>query len=131
MSFHVPEVSRITSGPLGSDASYGNNGAFLIPSPIPGWDLLLVCADGTEEDAIGELREWEHVSVSIRNEDRRKTRIPSWAMMCLVKNLCWDEEDVVVQFHPRASEYVNIHPHVLHLWRWKHGEFPTPPIEAL
>ena len=47
--------------------------------------------------------------------------------MSYVKRLCWDAEDVVVQFHPRESEYVNCHPHVLHLWRPKHVEIPTPP----
>ncbi|TXH71415.1 MAG: hypothetical protein E6Q83_03625 [Thiothrix sp.] len=43
---------------------------------------------------------WEHVSVSLGN------RCPTW-----------DEEDMVIQFHPAKSEYVNLHPHALHLWR--------------
>ena len=47
--------------------------------------------------------------------------------MAYVKRICWDAEDVVVQFHPRESEYVNCHPNVLHLWRYKAAEFPTPP----
>jgi hypothetical protein len=47
--------------------------------------------------------------------------------MTFVKRLCWDGEDVVVQFHPRESEYVNCHPHVLHLWRHTTKAFPTPP----
>jgi hypothetical protein len=51
--------------------------------------------------------------------------------MCFVKRLCWDGEDVVVQFHPRESTYVNVHPNVLHLWRWRQGEFPTPPMAAV
>jgi hypothetical protein len=34
--------------------------------------------------------------------------------MCYVKRLFWDADDVVMQLHPRESEYVNAHPHVLH-----------------
>jgi hypothetical protein len=47
--------------------------------------------------------------------------------MAYVKDLCWDAEDVVMQLHPRKSEYVNNHPHVLHLWRPVDVEIPTPP----
>ena len=36
-----------------------------------------------------------------------------------------------VQYHPRASEYVHLHPHGLHQWRWKRGAFPTPPKIAI
>lgn len=129
MSFHVPEYQRITDGPLASDRTYGCNGVFLIHSPAPGWDLFLICSDGTDPDALGDLADWEHVSVSARNKIR--TRIPTWEEMAAVKQRCWDEEDVVVEFHPRKSEYVNQHSHVLHLWRWKRGEFPTPPPIAV
>lgn len=127
--FHVPEAARIRNGMLGSDSSYGNNGAFALPSIETGWDLFLICSDGTDVDATDDLAQWEHVSVSARNDKR--TRIPTWKEMCHVKNLCWDGEDVAVQFHPRESEYVNMHPHVLHLWRWKAGIFPTPPMIAV
>jgi hypothetical protein len=47
--------------------------------------------------------------------------------MNYVKRICWDGEDVVMQLHPRESEYVNCHPHVLHLWRHRTREIPTPP----
>ena len=33
MAFHVPNQYRIKSGLYGSDESYGNNGAFFVPSP--------------------------------------------------------------------------------------------------
>jgi hypothetical protein len=46
--------------------------------------------------------------------------------MCFVKDLFWDVEEVVVQFHPKKSEYVNNF-RVLHLWRPTNGVFPTPP----
>ena len=112
-----------------SSAEDGQNGAFAVPSPEPGWTLFLICADGTADDAIGSLADWEHVSVSVRQKD--KLRIATWKEMAFIKALCWDDADCVVQFHPRKADYVNIHPMVLHLWRWKRGEFPTPPIEAV
>lgn len=126
--FKVPERARITDHPhLGSDASYGNNGAFQVESPETGWALCMICSDGTEAICYGTpSADWEHVSVQARTAT--KMRIPTWKEMVFVKNLCWDAEDVVVQYHPKASEYVNCHPCVLHLWRWKKGEFPRPPM---
>jgi hypothetical protein len=129
---HVPDAARITVDQhpvMGSDASYGNNGAFTLPSCEPGWTLFLICSDGTEPAAVGELGAWEHVSV--RASRGKASRVPTWREMCLVKCVCWDSEDVVMQFHPRQSEYVNLHPDVLHLWRWKAGTFPTPPRLAI
>ncbi len=131
MSFHVPELSRITIHDhpfLGTDASYGNNGAFDIESPEPGWRLYLICSDGSDTSEVDVP--WEHVSVHAHNKQGRQ-RTPSWREMAYVKDLCWDGEDVVVQFHPRKSQYVNNHPHVLHLWRPTKAEIPTPPTIAV
>ena len=64
---------------------------------------------------------WEHVSVSI------KGRCPRWQEMCYVKDLIFDNEEEVVQFHPKKSEYVNIHDTCLHLWRPTNGNIMTPP----
>ena len=69
----------------------------------------------------GKLTQWEHVSVSLPN------RCPHWNEMAHIKGLFWNEEDVVIQFHPRKSEYVNMSPNCLHLWKWNGGEMPTPP----
>ena len=63
---------------------------------------------------------WDHVSVSHRK------RAPTWAEMCAIRELFFAPEDVVVQFHPKQSEYVNVHPFCLHMWRWQGGEFPRP-----
>lgn len=64
---------------------------------------------------------WEHVSVSTA------ARCPTWDEMCFVKSLFWGPEDVVMQLHPKESEYVNKHPHCLHLWRPIGADIPTPP----
>ena len=100
----------------------GNNGWFHVESPEPGWRLALVCSDGLE---------WEHVSVHAYRHKGGQLRTPTWREMVYVKGLCWDEEDVVMQLHPRASEYVNVHVHVLHLWRPLTGEIPTPPRDLV
>lgn len=100
MSFHIPEKSRVVEYfPLGE-----SSGAFLIQSSRRKSQLIRVIAS---ED--GGL--WEHVSASL------ETRTPTWDEMCFVKNLFWDEEDCVIQYHPPKSEYVNCHPYCLHLWR--------------
>lgn len=113
MSFHCPEKLRILTGQLASDASFGNNGAFFIPFKLSSKSgIWAIASDG---------RGWEHVSASAKN------RTPSWSEMCRIKALFWDPEDVVVQYHPRESEYINCHPYTLHLWRPIGFELPTPP----
>jgi hypothetical protein len=101
MTFHVPEKFRLLKGKMGSDASYGNNGAFMVQ--LAHHQTVAVIAS----TGLG----WEHISVS------RQDRCPTWNEMCQVKDLFWDEEDCVMQFHPTKAEYVNNHPYCLHLWR--------------
>lgn len=130
MAFHVPELARNTTHPiLGSDSSYGNNGAFDLESPEPGWRLALICSDGSEHQERADWQ-WEHVSVHAYRRDE-KQRTPTWKEMCYVKRLCWDAEDVVMQLHPRESQYVNRHPHCLHLWRPLMASIPEPVAELV
>jgi hypothetical protein len=120
--FHVPpERYRVLDGPMGSDPGIPA-GAFVVDSCEAGWSLVLIADDGR---APGHETDWEHVSV--RAESRRRSRIPTWREMAQIKDLCWDDDDVVVQFHPAKSEYVNQHPHVLHLWRPVRDPLPVPP----
>lgn len=128
--FHVPETCRITegAGPYTTRPFEGQYGAFLVDSPEPGWKLLILATDGLAGDEIdfdGLDARWEHVSISARNGS--KVRTPNWKEMCHIKDLFWDEEDVVMQLHPRKSEYVNMHPHTLHLWRPLDQIIPEPP----
>lgn len=105
---------RITEGMYSSDPSFGFNGLFQF---MLGHHHVRVMAS----DGMG----WQHVSVSLAGNPHTA---PRWSVMCAVKDLFWEPEDVVVQFHPRASEYVSHHPGCLHLWRCTDGrEFPTPP----
>ncbi len=127
MSFHVPELARDTTHPiLASTSADGNNGAFFIESPEPGWRLALIASDGSEAPDQPDWQ-WEHVSVHAYRAAGQSPRTPTWREMAYVKDLCWDGEDVVIQFHPRKSEYVNYHPFTLHLWRPINQVIPMPP----
>lgn len=62
---------------------------------------------------------WEHVSVSPYSG-----KTPSWDDMCTIKDMFWNDEEAVIQIHPKKSEYVNIQDNCLHLWRHKEMELP-------
>ena len=111
MSFHAPEEYRLKEGPQKSAAWMGNNGAFMFKAL--GVNLMAIASN-----QIG----WEHVSVT-----RQDKKIPSWNIMCYVKDMFWDDDDVVVQFHPAKKDYVNTHPGCLHLWRPTDREVHSPP----
>jgi len=104
-----PEDCRIRSGRLASPP--GGNGAFMVPLPT-GSTCAVIASTGEG---------WEHVSVSLQH------RVPTWDEMCSIKRLFWEPEDCVVQYHPPKSEYVNCHPHCLHLWRSLDAPMPRPP----
>lgn len=112
------ETRRVREGPWASDHRDGANGAFLVMGPNVMW-LRIIASDGRHPDAQG----WEHVSVSCQSMNR----CPNWPEMVFVKNLFWDDDETVVQFHPPKSEYVNHHPTTLHLWRHPKRPIETPP----
>jgi len=111
--FHVPEKYRIKTHPLYGymDTGLGNNGVFAFK--LYGVFILCIASDGAG---------WDHVSVSLPEE--KKT--PSWEIMATVKDLFWDDEDAVVQYHPPRSKYVNFHPGVLHLWKPQNQKIILP-----
>ena len=51
--------------------------------------------------------------------------------MCKIKELFFEDDETVVQFHPKKSEHVNIHPNCLHLWKKINEEFILPPRELV
>jgi|GEM_PF-530532 len=118
---------RLCSGPVGSRPEHGNNGAFLLRIDDRRRALAIIsdCSDMPEGAGPG----WEHVS--LRVEERRKkkwhSRIPTWEEMCWAKEFFWGPEACVVQYHPPEADYVNQHPHVLHLWRPVGIELSRPP----
>lgn len=91
-----------------------DGGAFKIP--FKGRDLYVIASHGGE---------WDHVSVSLTN------RCPNWMEMCFIKDLFFETEDCVIQYHPPKSKYVNINVNVLHLWRPQKLDIPMPPMEFI
>lgn len=102
---------RIKDKPFGTKKGV-RYGAFKIP--FVGRLLRVICAS---DDTT-----WQHVSVSLTN------RCPNWDEMSHIKELFFDDEDTVVQFHPKKSEYKNLHPYCLHLWMHKDGHKLPPSI---
>ena len=94
------------------------------PSVLPhGWEEL----PPLDETVIGFLRNdglrvivsasrerdgkrWLHASMS------RPNSLPSWGDVRDVKSVFVGDHRTAVQILPPESEYVNIHPYVLHLW---------------
>lgn len=116
---NAPEQYRITKSKIvGSDSSYGNNGAFRIPHPkIKNYVFICIISDGEG---------WEHVSVSIQSTERVVDRCPTWSEMCFIKDIFWSKDECVIQYHPVESDYVSNHPYCLHLWKPVGVTLPTP-----
>ena len=106
------EQGRVTTGPFASKKEYGANGVFVLTYHIE-FSLIVSSEFG-----------WEHVSVRPYYQDRT----PTWDEMCHFKDLFWNDDECVVQYHPPKSEYVNCHPYVLHLWKPAVGKILRPPI---
>jgi hypothetical protein len=99
------EAGRLAEGSYSS--SPGDPfGAFRLC--VPGyWEPLVIIAN----DACRDSEWWEHVSASHRD------RTPTWEEMVWLKDQFWNDDEVVVQFHPAKQNYVNWHSYCLHLWR--------------
>ena len=86
--------------------------------------LFFLMVDGKSVKALAsDGHGWKHISVSYMERDYP----PSWTVMCKVKDLFWEPEDWVVQYHPAKSEYISKHPGCLHLWQPLNEKLPTPP----
>jgi hypothetical protein len=109
MSFHAPLKLMVHHPVLG--IGFGNNGFFKVVLPPRMKTFAVIASDGEG---------WEHVSVSLPD------RCPTWFEMAQIKDIFWDNEDCVVQYHPPKSEYVNNHPFCLHLWRPTNCNLPMP-----
>src|SRR5262245_7855102 len=108
----ILEIARVREGPYGTQR--GVAGAYRLKRN--GVELLIIASDGMG---------WEHVSVST------EFRPPLWEEMCWVKDLFWGEDECVLQYHPPRTQYVNVHPHCLHLWKPYRTVVPVPPTKLL
>ena len=99
--------------------------------------FFLRCPLGTileVQSSAGDPVEWpfagppfDHVSVSVGPRGGKERRCPTWEEMCWIKDQFFEPEELVVQYHPPKSAYVNAHPYCLHLWRPVGVEIPLPP----
>lgn len=123
---HVEQYRRTrnTDSRFDTTVADGMNGIFIMSYPKDSnISFFCIVSDGNEEIP------WEHVSARARRlngQGKWHERVPNWDELCFLKDLFWQPDEVVVQYHPKKENYVNIHPNVLHLWRFK-GEMPTPP----
>lgn len=66
---------------------------------------------------------WDHVSVVPLGQKYP----PNWSAMCAIKDLCFGEDEVVMELHPAKKNYVNLCDNCLHLWKPQKQDIPTPP----
>jgi len=90
---------------------------------------------------------WDHVSAHAEADEMKPSRppvgehqvstgrllrrCPRWSEMCFVKDLCFFENECVVQYHPPSKDYVNQSPEVLHMWKPQNKPIPMPPISMV
>jgi hypothetical protein len=65
---------------------------------------------------------WEHVSVSTWTK-----KCPTWEDMCFIKDVFWNDDECVIQYHPARENYINNVSNCLHLWKPQNQEIPIPP----
>jgi len=64
---------------------------------------------------------WDHVSVSYTR------RCPTWDEMCKIKEIFFLPDECCIEYHPAETDYVNVHPYCLHIWRPQGQDVPKPP----
>jgi len=130
------ERYRVTKGVLSSTSDDGVVGAFLVPTKSisfldktkrlnqDGHVIQIISHDGSETG-------WEHVSVTINDNVTDDTSAPNWQQMKVVKYAFWENDEVVMQLHPKEEDYVDLHKNVLHLWSPTDEKIPTPPKDLV
>ena len=63
---------------------------------------------------------WEHVSCSLTY------RYPTFREMKEVRKLLFEDDEIVIQYHPPKEKYANVAPYCLHLWQYKDDKFKLP-----
>jgi len=74
--------------------------------------LRVIVSAATEQDG----RRWLHLSAS------RAGKLPTWEDLKWVKRVFVGPNRQAIQVLPRDKDYVNLHPHVLHLWACLDGD---------
>jgi hypothetical protein len=104
---------RIRKGQMASDETAGWNGIFLVPLEGEMWKVMISDQGG-----------WKHLSIS----NAQRKIMPSWNVMCRVKDAFFGDDEHCVQYHPAKEDYINDHPWCLHLWMSLDEPMPKPPF---
>lgn len=105
----TPEIEEARD-PAYSSKLHGFKGVFFFKHK--GATLKVIASDGEG---------WDHISVSLGH------RCPSWSEMCIIKDIFFNPDEVVIQYHPAKAEYINCHPHCLHMWKPQGVDLLVPP----
>jgi hypothetical protein len=109
----MKELELIKENRYITEINVGNDGGYCVLKLSPKSKLVAIIfswGDG-----------WDHVSASYSN------RCLTWEEMCVVKNIFFNEDETVIQYHPAKVKYINNHPFTLHLWKPQNQEIPMPP----
>lgn len=102
-------VDLFGDGYLGDE----HNGAFIFKLESSNLDFKVIAGNGEG---------WDHVSVST------DFRIPRWNEMQKIKEMFFEDDEVVMQLHPAKKDQINNHPYCLHLWKPQNRKIPKPPL---
>lgn len=69
---------------------------------------------------------WQHVSVS-----GHEGIMPTWDVMDTIKNKFFNDDEFVVEYHPKKEEYVNNVENCLHIWSSLDRELPYPDLNEI
>lgn len=132
MKYRFPQVvekGRVRHGPFKTNPGE-RFGQFVIPL---GGDtyFFVVCSDGSDWHKFFPPPAFEHVSVTLSHRGACLERTPTWEEMSAIKDLFFEPEECVIQYHPPKSQHVNCHPWCLHIWRPVGVEIPIPPMLAV
>lgn len=114
---HTLDKYRLPKKELEIYGVNGDRGNGIFKVFVGGRSFLCIASDGGG---------WEHVSVSPGNHKRKAC--PTWGEMCAIKDMFFEPEETVVQYHPPKSEYVDNHLYCLRLWRPTSCEIQRPPV---
>ena len=84
--------------------------------------LLVIASNGRDWKDCGLSGEvWQHVSVSLAK------RAPTWREMEFVRELFFNDDELVLQFSVPREKHINVHDNCLHLWKPTETFIPLPP----
>ena len=97
----VDEIAKLTNLAIVDNTQAGGMG-YIKHGKLKGSSVVWTRNEGGQFD---------HVSIN------GKARTPYWDEMCELKDMFFYDEEECYQMHPKKSEYVNIMPNCLHIWR--------------